>query len=60
MVRGNASEILALAGAAGKTKGVDSSADPSDALLLGKQLAKQYHTVVAISGPTDLVGNHLS
>ena len=45
-----------MAGAAGAvTRGVDSTADASDALESGKQLAKQYGCIVGISGRMDLV-----
>ena len=56
MIRGNASEIMALAGAAGTTRGVDSTAESSEALELGKQLALDLRTIVAISGKIDYVG----
>jgi hydroxyethylthiazole kinase-like sugar kinase family protein len=46
---------MAVAGAAGKTKGVDSTAEPSHALEYAKQLAKDLGCIVAISGATDLV-----
>ncbi len=55
VIRGNASEIMAVAGAAGKTKGVDSTAEPTHALEHAKQLAKDLGCIVAISGATDLV-----
>eukprot|EP00878_Enallax_costatus_P033299 GHUV01036712.1.p1 GENE.GHUV01036712.1~~GHUV01036712.1.p1 ORF type:complete len:248 (+),score=99.97 GHUV01036712.1:527-1270(+) len=55
VVRGNASEILALAGAAGNVKGVDSTAASHEALDAAKQLAREYKCVVAVSGATDLV-----
>lgn len=56
LIRGNASEIMAVAGAAGAaTRGVDSTALPSDALASGKQLAKQYECIVGILGEDDLV-----
>lgn len=55
LVRGNASEIMALAGAAGTARGVDSTAEAEDALEIGKALALQYHTIVAITGANDLV-----
>ena len=55
VIRGNASEIMAVAGAAGTTKGVDSTSKPTDALEHGKQLARDLGCVVAISGATDLV-----
>lgn len=55
MVRGNASEILALAGVSENTKGVDSTDSADDALDAGRSLAKAYDTVVAISGEHDYV-----
>lgn len=55
IVRGNASEILALAGAAGATKGVDST-DTSDAALdAARTLVDRYSCVVTVSGATDLI-----
>eukprot|EP00775_Hariotina_reticulata_P010516 gene10516-10676_t len=55
VVRGNASEILALAGAAGNVKGVDSTAASHEALQAAKLLAAYYGCIVAVSGATDLV-----
>ena len=56
LIRGNASEIMAVAGAAGATsRGVDSTAATSDALASGKQLAQEYGCIVGISGAEDLV-----
>lgn len=56
LIRGNASEIMAVAGKAGVvTHGVDSTADTADALASGKQLAKDYSCIVGISGANDLV-----
>ncbi|GMH39913.1 hypothetical protein BSKO_07817 [Bryopsis sp. KO-2023] len=55
VIRSNASEIMAVAGAAGKTKGVDSVATSDEALDLGQQLAKDVGCIVAISGAEDLV-----
>jgi len=56
VIRGNASEILALAGASiGSTKGVDSSHVSTDALKAAKDLARRAQTVVAVSGAIDLV-----
>ena len=60
LVRGNASEIMALAGAAGTGKGVDSTAQSEEAIGKGKTLATQYHTIVAITGATDLVRTSLA
>ena len=55
VIRGNASEIMALAGAVGTTRGVDSTAESEEALVMGKQLALDLGTVVAISGRVDYV-----
>src|SRR6478672_7837604 len=48
VIRGNASEILALTGGAGG-KGVDSAHTPDAA----RALALEHHAVVAVSGPVD-------
>ena len=57
VIRGNASEIMAVAGAAGTTtKGVDSTAESEEALEAGRQLARDVGCVVAITGAVDLVG----
>ena len=55
VIRGNASEILAAAGAAGAGRGVDSSAAVSEAVGSSQQLAQQAGCVVAVSGSTDMV-----
>lgn len=55
MIRGNASEIMALVDANCKTKGVDSLASSADALESAKTLATQTAAVVIISGPTDYI-----
>jgi len=55
MIRGNASEIMALSGIAQHTKGVDSCALTKDAIEGGQYLASQYDAVVIISGKTDAV-----
>jgi len=55
IVRGNASEILALAGADGATKGVDSSKGSHEALDAARALVDKYKCVVSISGPSDLI-----
>ena len=61
LIRGNASEIMAVAGVAGaSSKGVDSTAQSEEALEAGKRLAKDVGCIVAISGATDLVGVLLS
>lgn len=55
IVRGNASEILAVAGAAAGGKGVDSTAGSGEALPRAKELAARLGAVVAVSGATDYV-----
>ncbi|PJZ49331.1 hydroxyethylthiazole kinase [Leptospira saintgironsiae] len=55
VIRGNASEILALAGAVGGGKGVDSTAASSDAVPLAKELAISTGAVIAISGEVDYI-----
>ena len=52
IIRGNASEVLALAGGAGG-KGVDSVDTPEAAVEVAKKLADAHGTVVAVSGPVD-------
>ncbi|MDB1123202.1 hydroxyethylthiazole kinase [Vibrio algarum] len=55
IVRGNASEIIALAGEQAKSKGVD-ALDSSDAALdSAKFLANEYKCSVVVSGSTDYV-----
>ena len=55
VVRGNASEVLALAGAGAGGRGVDSTATAEDALTVAGELARRTGGVVAVSGPVDLV-----
>lgn len=52
IIRGNASEILALAGGAGG-RGVESVDTPEDAAQVAMTLAERAQSVVAVSGPTD-------
>jgi hydroxyethylthiazole kinase len=52
VVRGNASEVLALAGGAGG-RGVDATDSPEAALDAARELARAFRTVVAVSGPVD-------
>jgi hydroxyethylthiazole kinase len=54
IIRGNASEILSLAGAAAAGgKGVDSTADSDAAVSAALQLAKRTGAVVAVTGAID-------
>ncbi|KNX38898.1 hydroxyethylthiazole kinase [Luteipulveratus halotolerans] len=52
IVRGNASEVLALTGGSGG-RGVDSTASAQDALAAARALAEQTGGAVAVSGPVD-------
>ena len=55
-IRGNASEIMVLAGAAApKTKGVDSSHGSTEALDAARRLARTTGAIVAVTGATDYV-----
>ncbi|HOE41119.1 MAG TPA: hydroxyethylthiazole kinase [Rhodoferax sp.] len=64
VIRGNASEIMSVAGSAAQTRGVDSSAAVGDALQCARALALQTGGVVCVSGPVDHVfdadGRHAS
>ena len=53
VLRGNASEILALAGAAGATKGVDSTHSADAAREAARGLAARYGCAVVVSGVVD-------
>lgn len=55
IVRGNASEVLALAGEAGAGKGADSGDSVSAAEGAAQALATKYGAVVAVTGPVDFV-----
>ncbi len=53
IIRGNASEIMALADANVQTKGVDSLATSRHALYTAQLLSRDMGTVICISGETD-------
>ncbi len=57
IIRGNASEIMALLNSDIKTKGVDSTEISENALELAKTLSKQTEAIVSISGPADFITN---
>jgi hydroxyethylthiazole kinase len=62
VIRGNASEIIALAKAnTAITKGVDSTAQSDEAVEAAKTLVQNYNSVVCISGETDIIidGNQI-
>ncbi len=52
-VRGNASEIRALAGMGSGGKGVDSTDSSDSALQAAVKLARDYQTIVCVTGKTD-------
>ena len=55
VIRGNASEIMSVAGIAAQTRGVDSGAAVADALQAARELAARSGGVVCVSGPVDQV-----
>lgn len=55
IVRGNASEIIAVAGAGAGGRGVDASASVDAAADAALTLARRTGGVVAVSGPVDLI-----
>jgi len=55
VLRGNASEIMAVAGQKGITRGVDSVHGTEYARQAARDLAKTHGTVVAVTGPEDFV-----
>lgn len=55
IVRGNGSEIMALAGAAATTKGVDSTAGSREAGEAARELAGRFACVVVVSGEVDII-----
>lgn len=55
LVRGNASEILALGGGAAKTKGVDAADSVEAAAERATGLARELGVPVAITGPVDFI-----
>lgn len=55
IIRGNASEIMALCNSNVKTKGVDSTDSSETALDTAKLLAQQTNAIVVISGQTDYI-----
>ena len=55
ILRGNASEIIALAGGAVSGKGADSGDSVNDAQSAAEGLAERHGCVVAVSGPVDFI-----
>lgn len=54
-IRGNASEIMALAGISGGGRGVDTTDSAAAALPAAQMLARQLNTVVAVTGEVDYI-----
>ena len=54
-IRGNASEIMALAGMSGGGRGVDTTDTAATALPAAQALARQLNTVVAVTGEVDYI-----
>jgi len=54
-IRGNASEILALAGSSGSGRGVDTTAGSEAAVEAAEQLARSSGAIVAVTGETDFI-----
>lgn len=61
VIRGNASEIMAMAGIDVVSRGVDSSCGSDMAVEAARTLAERYGAVVSVSGPVDYVtdGSHV-
>ncbi|HEY6881954.1 MAG TPA: hydroxyethylthiazole kinase [Polyangiales bacterium] len=57
VIRGNASEIMSVAGVSVATRGVDSNAESDQALHAAQQLAKRCGGTVCVSGAVDHVVN---
>jgi hydroxyethylthiazole kinase len=55
IIRGNASEIMAILEDTAKTKGVDSTAASHTAVDIARQLNSTYGSVVCVSGETDYI-----
>ena len=55
VIRGNASEILTLAGAQGGGKGVETTVGSAASLSAARDLAGRLGAVVAVSGATDYI-----
>jgi hydroxyethylthiazole kinase len=55
IIRGNASEIMALCDDKSNTKGVDSAASSEAAIDTARRLSETKNCVVCVSGPTDYI-----
>ena len=61
IIRGNASEIMAVYDDKAKTKGVDSSSSSDNAINIAQKISEKYNCVVCVSGATDYIveGNQI-
>ena len=61
-IRGNAGEIMTLAGMSVASKGVDSTVSSAGCEKSAKSLAKEHRCVVSVSGETDVItdGTHIA
>lgn len=57
VICGNMSEMLAIAGLESNGKGVDSGDRMEGARELAERLAKDYQTIIAITGPEDVISD---
>jgi len=55
VIRGNASEIMALCDDKAQTKGVDSVAPADKAVLIAEKISLDFNCVVVVSGPIDYI-----
>jgi hydroxyethylthiazole kinase len=55
IIRGNASEIMAVQEDRSRTKGVDSTDDSGDALAAAREINESHGSAVVISGETDFI-----
>ena len=55
IIRGNASEMMALSGEATSSKGVDSLAQSTDAIASASSLSKQSNACIIVSGAVDII-----
>ncbi|QWQ38932.1 hydroxyethylthiazole kinase [Gemella sp. zg-570] len=55
IIKGNASEIMALAGVNVKTKGVDSSVESTEAIDAAIFIARKYRCVCTVTGKVDII-----
>ncbi|HWI47451.1 MAG TPA: hydroxyethylthiazole kinase [Rummeliibacillus sp.] len=57
LIRCNAGELATIAGEAWQAKGVDSGEGEINVEQVAKQVARQYHCLVIVTGPSDILTN---